>query len=47
MNFRLIKSAGKLIALVTVISLASCKKDSIVSNSNQTQRCDTYQTLPL
>ena len=36
MNFRLIKSAGKLIALVAVINLASCKKDSSSSNSTTT-----------
>jgi hypothetical protein len=34
MNFRLIKSAGKLMALVAVINLASCKKDSSSSNSS-------------
>ncbi len=36
MNFRLIKSAGKLIALIAVINLASCKKDSSSSNSTTT-----------
>jgi hypothetical protein len=36
MNFRSTKTAGKLIALVAVISMASCKKDSASSNTNNT-----------
>jgi hypothetical protein len=35
MNFRLIKTTGKLIAIAAVISMASCKKDAVSSNSNQ------------
>ncbi len=35
MNFRTIKIAGKLIALIAVISMTSCKKDA-ASNSNNT-----------
>jgi hypothetical protein len=35
MNFRLIKTTGKLIALAAVISMASCKKDAASSNSNE------------
>ena len=36
MNFRFFKIAGKLITLVAVISMASCKKDSSTSNSTNT-----------
>ena len=36
MNFRFFKITGKLIALVAVISMASCKKDSSLSNSTNT-----------
>jgi hypothetical protein len=35
MNFRLIKTATKVIALTSVIGMTSCKKDSTSSNSNQ------------
>jgi len=36
MNFRFVKTTGKLIALVTVISMSSCKKDVTSSNSTNT-----------
>ena len=36
MNFRFIKTTGKLIALITVVSMISCKKDSSTSNSTNT-----------
>jgi hypothetical protein len=36
MNFRFIKTTGKLIALITIISMVSCKKDSATSNSANT-----------
>jgi hypothetical protein len=36
MNFRFVKTAGKLIALVAVISMTSCKKDVTSSNSTNT-----------
>ncbi len=36
MNFRTIANTGKLIALIALTSLASCKKDGASSNSNQT-----------
>lgn len=36
MNFRFIKTTGKLIALITVVSMISCKKDSSTSNSANT-----------
>ena len=35
MNFRLIKTTSKLITLAVVIAMASCKKDSASSNSNE------------
>jgi len=35
MNFRLISTTGKIIALLAVISLASCKKDATATNSEQ------------
>ena len=37
MNFRTITATGKLIALITLISLASCKKDGTSSSSNDTK----------
>lgn len=36
MNFRTIANTGKLVALIALTSLASCKKDGASSNSNQT-----------
>ncbi|HTB24267.1 MAG TPA: hypothetical protein VK711_02805 [Puia sp.] len=36
MNFRFIKTTGKLIALITVVGMISCKKDSSSSNSTNT-----------
>jgi hypothetical protein len=36
MNFRIIRTAGKLMVLATVISMASCKKDAASSNSTNT-----------